>query len=460
MKKKTLYLIALFIFLGVAFITQKKPVSPRKHNLILISFDALQAKHLNKNGYYLDSTPNLDKFLEQSYFFPEAISPSSWTVPATMSVFTSMYPSEHMVLNKFSDYNVETKEGVIANLQKLSPAAVTLADILKKEGYLTAGFTGDAGVGSQFGFDQGFDVYDDGETFGGFNDSMSKALSWLEQNKNKPFFLFVHGYDLHGQSEPEEGFDYRYVTKPYNGEYTGSKAEQAKLREDGLAQGYLEMSEEDTGFWRAIYDEKINNADAKFKTFMDGINKLGLMDNTVIVLFSDHGTEFYEHKRFDHGFSLYGELLNVLFAVHQPGQKQGKTINQLVNTLDMLPTTLNLLGIKNSVPEQTKGIDLTAAFDGKNLSHEVFSETDYRLYTFKRSLQTPDGWKFILTLENGDKELYNLLKDPDEQNNLIKENPQKGYELEQKLWKHIDSIAGDRNNSQLGCSPVYGNQCQ
>lgn len=371
-----------------------------------------------------------------------------------------MYPSEHKVVNKFSDYDMTSKKGVVANLKKLTPNAVTLAEMLKKEGYATGGFTGDAGVGAQFGFNQGFDTYYDAETFGGLDGSVPRALEWLKQNKNKPFFLFLHGYDVHGQHTPKGGFDYRYVDKLYAGAYTGDKIEQGKLREEGLAKGYLTLSDKDVAFWRAIYDEKINRTDSEFQQFLDQVKQMGLLDNTVIVLMSDHGTEFYEHKRFDHGFTLYSELLNVLFAIHMPGQKQGKVVTDLVSTFDITPTVLDLLHIKNPVPSQIKSKTVAPALSGKKVAHAVFSETDYRLYTFKRSIQTPDGWKLILTLEDGNKELYNMNDDPNEQDNLVRKIPQKAYELELALQAHIDAISGSRSGEQLGCSPVYGDQCQ
>lgn len=452
-------LIAIVLIIG-AFIFHKI-LSVRKYNLIIISFDGLQAKHLHSYGYPLDTTPHLDVFLNQSYLFTNAVSPAPWTVPAHMSIFTSMYPSEHKVVNKFSDYNIAAQKGVVANLKKLSPNAVTLAEILKANGYATGGFTGDAGVGSQFGFSQGFDTYyEPPASFGGFDLSMPRALDWLKQHKDKPFFLFLHGYDVHGQHAPKEGFDYRYVTKPYTGKYTGSTTEQEALREEGLAKGSLTMSAEDVAFWRAIYDEKINRTDGAFNDFLNQVSQMGLLDNTVIILMSDHGTEFYEHKRFDHGFTLYSELVNVLFAIHMPGQTNGKHIGQLVSTFDILPTALKLLGIQNPVPKQTKGMDLTQAFSGKNVAHDVYSETDYRLYTFKRSIQTPDGWKLIITLENGNKELYNLAQDPNEQINLITVNPEKAFVLETKLRQHISLTSGERTGSQIGCSPVYAGQCK
>lgn len=459
--KQKIVLIAIFLIVAVSvFSLFRSLVFTKKYNLILISFDGLQAKHLKSYGYPLDAVPNLDAFLKKSSLFTNTLSPSSWTVPTHMSIFTSMYPSEHKVVNKFSDFDMKTQKGVISNLKQLSPGAVTLAEVMKKNGYVTGGFTGDAGVGKQFGFSQGFDTYYDAETFGGFDGSTPRALDWLRKNKDTPFFLFLHGYDVHGQHAPKEGFDYRYVQKPYTGIYTGSKIEQGKLREENLTNGYLNLSDQDIAFWRAIYDEKINRMDLEFKGFMDEVQKMGLMDNTLIVVFSDHGTEFFEHKGIDHGATLYSELINVLFAIHTPGQTKGQRIDQLVSTIDITPTILSLLGIKHTVPKQIKGIDISPALSNKPVAHTVFSETDYRLYTFKRSIQTTDGWKFISTLENEKKELYNVAQDPSEQNNVVTTNPQKGYELEMQLQKHIDAVSGRRTSAQLGCSPVYGDQCK
>jgi arylsulfatase A-like enzyme len=454
-----LSLLCLIIYL-VYFHGLKKPAPEKPLNVILISIDGLQAKHLAEYGYSLNTTPNLDSFIDKSYLFLNAISPSSWTVPTHMSIFTSMYPSEHKVVNKFLDWNPTTKTGTVANLKKLTPSAVTLAEIFKNNGYVTGGFTGDAGVGKQFGFGQGFDDYYDATTFGGFDNSMPKALDWLTKNKDNKFFLFLHGYDVHGQYAPPGGFDYRYVAKPYVGKYTGSPVEQAALREEGLKNGTINLTPQDVTFWRAIYDEKINRMDAEFGNFLGQVQKLGLMDNTVIIVFSDHGTEFYEHKRFDHGHTLYGELVDVLFTIHLPGQKDGKRITSLVSTLDIMPTILKLVNINNPVPAQGRGVDLTTSFHGTDVSHNVYIETDYRLYTHKRAIQTPDGWKFILTMENLGKELYNLNDDPGELNNLVDKEPKRAYEMEQMVYKHLKEMNAANGPWTLGCSPAYANQCQ
>ena len=99
--KKSAAVIFLFVFLILIFGCTTNNPETKNYNVIFIAFDGLQAKHLHSYGYSLNTTPNLDKFLDKSYLFTNAVSPAPWTVPAFMSVFTSMYPSEHKVVNKF-----------------------------------------------------------------------------------------------------------------------------------------------------------------------------------------------------------------------------------------------------------------------------------------------------------------------------------------------------------------------
>ena len=448
---------------GTAPDAAQLPLKYKDYNVVLVSFDALQAAHVHSLGYPRDITPTIDAMAAKGFSFTNNISSASWTVPASMTWFTGNYPSEHRLLNKFSVYN--PPNNVISNLKKLSPNLVTLAEVLKENGYVTGGFTGNAGVNGFFGYDQGFDTYfyEKGK-FGSMKVSIPKALEWVRANKDKKMFIFLHGYDIHGQGIPEGGFDYRYVDKGYDRKYTGSKEEQEALREEGLANGKVVLRDEDVRFWRAIYDEKINRTDALFKTFLEEFDKLGLTGKTLFVLTSDHGTEFYEHQRFDHGFTLYDELIHVPLVITLPGGKGGKVVTDQVSSVDVMPTILDLLDVR--MPERAKGqlrgASLVPAMQGQPVAKDVYSETDYRLYTFKRSVRTKDGWKFIATMEDGKKELYNLKSDPGETKNLVDAEPRIAYELEQKLFAHFKSIGHDLTGRkwETGLSPVYDSQAK
>ena len=436
------------------------PTKFKEHNIVFVSFDALQAAHVGCLGYPRDVTPTIDTFAKNANLFRNAYSVASWTVPASMTWFTGVYPCEHRMTNKFAVYQPPVEK--IANLKDLSPNLMTLAEILKKNGYATAGFTGNAGVSGGFGYEQGFDVYEhDKDVFGTLDQSIPRALTWLKTNKDRKFFLFLHGYDVHGQSSPPEGYDYRFVEKGYDKRYTGSEQEQELLREEGLEKKQLSLREQDVRFWRAIYDEKIQRADAKFRHFLAEYDKLGLSERTLFILTSDHGTEFYEHRRFDHGFTLYDEQIHVPLIIKLPGQTAGQVINDRLSSIDVMPTILDLLEFS---PEQAshplRGKSLVPAMKGEPIGRDIFSETDYRLYTFKRSIITPEGWKLIHTLKDKSRELFYLPDDPRELKNLAEVEPIRSDALEEKLFDHFNKIGHDLRIKrwEIGLNPVYKSQ--
>lgn len=435
------------------------PLRFKDYNLVFVSFDALQAAHVHSLGYPRDITPTIDSIAKQSFTFGRVYSVASWTVPASMTWFTGVYPSEHRMTNKFAEYTPAVQKP--AKLKELSPSLVTLAEILRKGGYATGGFTGNAGVSGGFGYEEGFDVYShELSKFGGFDYSMPRALDWIRTNKGRKFFLFLHGYDCHGQNTPPEGFDYRFVEKGYDRRFTGSEIEQEILREEGLEKGRLSLRESDVRFWRAIYDEKIARTDARFRSFLDEFVKLGLGDNTIFVLTSDHGTEMLEHHRLDHGFTLYDEQLRVPLIVKVPG-RDGRRIEDRVSSIDLMPTILDLLDVDASgVKDQFRGTSLVPAIQGEPAKRDCFSETDYRAYTFKRSIVRPDGWKLIVTLEKKQRELYDLNADPGELNDLAAKNPRLADELESKVYAHFKSIGHDlaARRWEIGLNPVYPSQ--
>lgn len=432
-------------------------------NLVFVSFDALQAAHVHSLGYPRPITPTLDAMAARGFSFTRTYSVASWTVPSSMTWFTGVYPSEHRMTNKFAVYN--SREQKPANLKELSPDLVTLADILRQNGYATGGFTGNAGVSGGFGYDQGFDTYFfEKGVFAGFDSSIPKALEWVKANQSRKFFLFLHGYDAHGQHVPSGGFDYRFVDPSYDRRYTGSDREQEALREEGLDRGKLKLRDEDVAFWRAVYDEKIQRADERFKNFLAEFDALGLTGRTLFVLTSDHGTEVYEHRRLDHGFTLYDEQIHVPLVIVPPGRTDGRVIRDRVSSIDLMPTVLELLGV--DVPEtarlQMRGTSLTPTLTGNTVSRDVFSETDYRAYTFKRSIIAPDGWKLVYTLESRTRELFDLSADPAEVKNLAMDQPVRTDDLERRLFAHFRSIGHDLTERRWepGLNPVYNSQAK
>lgn len=433
----------------------------RDCNVIIIGFDALQAKRVRHLGYWRDATPTLDGLARRGISFSKHYSVSSWTVPSFMSYFTSRYPSQHRVVNKFTIFTEEKQE--VSNLKKLAPGVLTLAQAFKEKGYITGGFTGDAGVNAMFGYNEGFDAYTDERTFGSIARSAGHALQWLDENQGKKFFMFLHGYDAHGQfSELPENYTSRYASPNHDRFDISAKAQQ-QLREKGLFEGKLALSKEEVEAWNAWYDGKIRDADERIGDFLQEIERRGLLKNTVIIVISDHGTEMFEHQRTDHGFSLYNELIRVPLIIVWPERNIGKIIPTQVSSLDLLPTIFDIVGIKKDGiwQKQIQGESLLPVITAAGTNNRpVFSETDYRNYTHQRSYISPDEWKIIVTMERGKVELYDLTSDPGENLNLAEKEPGRQGVMEKVLFSHMESI-GEKPSGpwQVGCLPVYNDQC-
>lgn len=429
-------------------------------NVLVIGFDALQANHVGYLGYSVhDTTPTLDALAAQGVSFSQHFAVASWTVPSFMSYFTSLYPTQHKVVNKFSVFTPTVHE--VSNLEKLSPNVETLAQAFKAAGYITGGFTGDAGVSAAFGYNKGFDVYTDESTFGSIANSADHALQWLDENKGKKFFMFLHGYDAHGQSSAvNDSYQSRFGT---SGKFEITPERQRILREEGLANGSLTMSPEEIADWNSWYDSKIRDEDERISHFLDELDARGLRDNLLIVVISDHGTEIMEHGRMDHGFSLYNELIRVPLIIVWPGQKLGTSVSTQVRSIDLAPTLFDITGIQldDVWKKQIQGASLLPVIEGKETENRaVFSETNYRDYTYKRSYIDAEHWKLIYTLETGKAELYDLNTDFAEKNDLAQKYPERVEAMEKVLFAHMqDEGESPSDTWTTGCVPVYGDQC-
>ena len=186
------------LYLGAA--AQAAAVPPdaaalRDYNVIIVDFDTLRADRLGALGNPRPLTPNLDAVAAKSYLFTGAVAQAPWTLPSTMSFFTSLYPHRHSLVNKFSLFTEERKE-----LARLPRRFTTLTQVFARNGYATAGFTGDAGLEAHFGFGNGFDTYFDSVTFGGLDLTLPLAWDWLQTHQDRKFFLFVRATTCTGSS--------------------------------------------------------------------------------------------------------------------------------------------------------------------------------------------------------------------------------------------------------------------
>lgn len=414
-----------------------------KLNIILISIDSLRFDRTGLGGSKL--TPNIDSFAKEAVQFANATAVAPWTVPATMAIFTGLFPTQHGVVNKLKP-NPAGGEPIF---DQLRPEIKTFPDMLLAKGWKAAAFTGGAGVSAKFGYNRGgYDTYLDDKTFSGMEYSGPAAKAWLDAHKTDHFFLFFHGYDVHGQ-HPLLDQAPRAAVPDYQGKLDGGIEEQAKLREQGLAAikkpgdppnlvGAIDA--EDTRFLTAVYDAKVKEADARVGDFLQHVKDLGLYDSSIIVILADHGEEFMEHGYLDHGATICDHQIRVPLMVRFPKGEGAKVVDAPVRTFDAFPTVFDALGIEG--PPDVSGKSLLPLARGEKLDLPIYAESDYRLFVHLRG-ERKDGKKFVFDLEDGQKSLYDLAADPGELKDLSTEDAKTTYEMEQSVRTWMGSMGTD-----------------
>ena len=315
-------------------------------NIVLISLDTLRADHVGAYGYSRDTTPNIDRLASRSVLFEQAISQSSWTRPAHMSMMTSLHPSEHGVLP-------------LAGGTRLADDVPTLAGTLRDAGYTTVAFTGGLNVSAVFGFDRGFDLYRANGRH--IRDNMEEVRWWLDRNGEKKFFMFLHGYEPHGP----------YVGDPIDRAAMGlnKRPNHRKFprvcKRGGPKKAIQPFVDE--------YDGAVRRGDRYVGKFLDELDARGLTDKTIVLFTSDHGEEFLEHRECFHLKTLYREVLHVPLLVSSRGLRPRRVKELVPASVSIAPTILDLAGIED---HPLPGPSLASALMGEPPTfQEVVSET-------------------------------------------------------------------------------------
>lgn len=340
-------------------------------NVVLITISSLRADHVGILGYTRNTTPYFDQFAKTNILFTHAFATSGWMMPAHGSIFTSLYPHKH---------------GATHIDRKLSGSCLTLADVLKENGFYCAGFCCNPRIDEEYGFAQGFDLFDDysvlimleslliennepidinrQRTNALINDA---AIGWLQNNTHKPFFLFVHYYDNHWDYLPPPPYD-RLYDPNYEGSIDGTNISKEPLYSNT-------PSKRDIEHIIALYDGQVKQTDNDLGQMLEFLNKTGVTENSIIIIMGDHGEQFYEHGHTSHQ-GLYEELIHVPMAISIPDkQAKGKVIKSLVSQMDIMPTILDYLGI--NTPETCLGISLKPLILGQAASVRDYIFAEY-----------------------------------------------------------------------------------
>ena len=386
-------------------------VVPRRHtsdgrNLLLVVIDTLRADHMSLYGYPRNTTPNLDRLAADSLVFTNAISQSSWTMPATASLLTGLYPPEHGVTDG----------------QSLSPAFDTLAERLQAQGFTTFGLSANPIVGKNEGFDQGFERFLNlprlraghlNEIFRGF----------LEEHRDLQWFAYLHYMD------PHDPYD---APAPARGTFTeeprSPSAQKVWFKEKvnaiNFGRGEADLSDRDIADLHDAYDEEILYWDLEFGRLVDHMREIGLLDKTLIIVTSDHGEEFYDHGRLKHGMQLYDESVRVPLLFSAPGLLNPGLRERPVETRGVADAALSLLARQASAGPVD---DLFGEPSSRRAP--AFSHTNHGLLPGQNRRTTlvsvqDDAWKYITSIDQEWSELYDLRLDPGETINSTQQQPE------------------------------------
>jgi choline-sulfatase len=317
---------------SVPIVYRKKDLTDT-NTLFLIGVDTLRADYvgMNVNGFSL--TPNIDLFKKDAANFSNCYSQSSWTLPAFMSLFTSLY-----------EYNHGVTRG--ASLEANKPFLIRE---LAKE-FLTFSYNGGAFVDRKYGFSNGFDSYLSLEALihsGSGQIMFSRAVDLVEKTGFPRLFLFLHTYQLHSPYAPHPEFLHKINKSPEVLKFSGFHAETK----------YKRVPEEKVKAFRELYQAEILEFDHYFGEFVHRLKDLNLYDSSMIIFMSDHGEEFYDHMGWSHGHSLYNELIRVPLLIKFPQNKhRGMEMSENVGIIDILPTILEL----NKIEFDSRSVDGTS----------------------------------------------------------------------------------------------------
>lgn len=389
--------------------------------VILIIVDTLRADYLSCYSPYVTHTPNMDGLAEEAVVFRRALSPAPWTLPAVSSIMTGLSPLVHAANNPKS---------------RLPSELTTLAEHMQTAGYYTAGFGFNPFLTREYNMAQGFDEYyfplksGRSNSLGGsilgraFPDLIPStentqkltdiAIDWLQGRGEEPFFLWLHYFDPHQPYSPPTGYLPDSEPPGRIGTSFG--------RVQDVRGGYLVPSLSERDWIRSLYAAEVRYVDDCLGQLMDSLRERGIYDDALIILTSDHGEEFWEHGRYEHGHSLFEEVLWVPLMIKLPGSSSHGEIDASVTIESIMPTILELGGIEHDSAHLSAGSLAQMIEGGSSNQTESIMSTGVIFFEQKESVIFED-LKYVLNLVTGDEELYDLAADPHEMFSLASAYP-------------------------------------
>jgi arylsulfatase A-like enzyme len=387
----------------------RQRATPSSPSVLVVLVDALRADRLGCYGAQPSPSPTLDRLAADGLVFDAAVSQAPWTAPAVATYFTGLNPLSH---------GVRGAGGPIF----LADAHRTLAEEAARAGITTLGVSANPLVARGTNFAQGFEVFREfgwdraRQRWAGAATVVAAALADLRAARGRRFLAYLHFMETH---DPYAAAPDLHPPAPAG---VSPRAAAGKAHELAQAQreGGTAPSAEDLAYLRTLYDAAIRSWDRQLGVLLDGLERLGLRDSTVVVVLADHGEEFEEHGWLTHRVHLYDELIRVPLVIAGPGIPRGRVQTQ-VQGIDVFPTLAALLGVPR--PPGLPGRNVLTAVPER----PAFSETAYGIaadgtWTEMLAVRAPP-WKLVWEPRANRFELYNLAHDPGERANRFPEPP-------------------------------------
>ncbi len=439
MSHKAICALVFLSFVTVRAAAGMQCMAPRLDvppNIVLIAIDTLRRDHLGCYGYKRPVSPNIDRFAGQGVLFERCYSPANWTLPSFVSMFTGLMPTAH---------------GVPQSRSVILPAVPTIAEQLKKKGYYCTAIISNPSFVGKCGLSRGFDVYDDysihlGAELGMFAPTSSQDLGFVNNvvtgenvtqqailqltqagKTGKPFFMFVLYFDPHDNYIPPAPLDRKFDPE-YKGKMDGRRI---------LSMRKKPPSDRDMQHLVARYDGEILYTDMQVGKLLKKIDAVSKPENTIVIILSDHGEAFAEHKLLLHSNSVYREEVCVPMIWRWPGVlPQGRKVKSLVLNMDIAKTLAELVGfdgfdlaqgeslwpvlLGKDIPEGRAILSQKSYDDDTPWHHWALTRSNYRLHVeFQKEL-----------FEKGAKRtLYDISQDPWETTDILDSHREMGKRM-------------------------------
>jgi choline-sulfatase len=401
----------------------------RPRNVVLVVVDTLRADHLGFYGYERPTSPQLDAWVERGAVFEQAIATSPWTIPSFASLYSGELPSRHGARRASGTGGA----GVV--IRRLNPETRMLAEILSERGFASAAVVNNPFLEAKTGLARGFAHYDYHPS-GNYDvrragEVIDRGLAWLEASDEAPFLLVLHLFDPHLNYDPPRATRGRF-TAGYKGRLRYPVSDLPRVRRNLVA-----TRPADRAFIIGAYDEELLYIDGELARLLERLEGAGRFDDTLVVLVSDHGEELFDHGGFEHGHTVYQELLRVPLVVWGPGVRPGR-LETPVSIADVLPTLLDALGLPAEPDIVGRSLWPLLRHGAAPRERALFAENTLEGTERKALLRWPH--KLLLDADTGESQLFDLAADPGETRDRSGEMPR----LVDTLRVELDASVGER----------------